>query len=219
MEEQNRDEQRKPEADNPQAEPENEQRAAAQEAEAKAQQPDDEAHDEDPDSPAEEQAEAVEEVAPAEEGDEATVKLKQEVGEMRDKYMRLYSEFENFRRRTAKEKAEMTQKAGKEVIGEMLGVLDDFERAKKAFDNEKATMETVTDAFDILHGKMVKTLEKRGLKPMEAVGQPFDTDLHEAITQIPAPSEEMKGKVIDVIEQGYYLGDSVLRYAKVVVGS
>ena len=144
-------------------------------------------------------------------------KLKDELAQANDKYLRLYAEFDNFRRRTSKERVELLQTAGKEVITAMLPVLDDFDRALKA-------METATDVVPVKEGvalvqnKLNHILTSKGLKPMIAKGEAFDGDLHEGITSIPA-GDNMKGKVVDELEKGYYLNDKVIRFAKVVVGS
>jgi molecular chaperone GrpE len=143
--------------------------------------------------------------------------LKNEVGELKDKYLRLYSEFENFRRRTSKEKLDILKTANEDVIMSLLPVLDDFERAQKAF-KESNENNPLKEGMDLIQNKLFKTLESKGLKPMEAMGTAFDSDLHEAITQAPAPSEDLKGKVIDVLEKGYYLNDKVIRHAKVIIG-
>ncbi|MEM6298777.1 MAG: nucleotide exchange factor GrpE [Bacteroidota bacterium] len=154
------------------------------------------------------------------------VALQMQLGEQKDKFIRLYSEFENYRRRTAKERTELIQTAGKGILEVILPVLDDFQRAEKSFPTAAEGEEldpmvvALRDSVKLVHQKLRRTLEQKGLKPMEsAVGQPFDPDLHEAITQIPAPSEDMKGKVVDEIERGYYLGDKILRFTKVVVGA
>ncbi len=136
---------------------------------------------------------------------------------LNDKYLRLYSEFENFRRRTAKEKLDLMKNAGADMVAEILPVIDDFDRAINS--NEKGTdEEALKEGFKLIHHKLLHLLEGKGLKPMNSINQPFDTEYHEAITNIPAPSEDMKGKVIDVAEKGYFFNDKVLRYAKVVVG-
>lgn len=144
-------------------------------------------------------------------------KLKAELDESRDKYLRMVAEFDNFKRRNAKERIELIQTAGKEVISELLEVLDDCDRAQKqleASDDSKAIKEGVMLVFN----KLRNTLQARGVKAMETVNQEFNADLHEAITEIPAPSEELKGKVVDEIVKGYYLNDKIIRHAKVVVG-
>ncbi|HSI75793.1 MAG TPA: nucleotide exchange factor GrpE [Lunatimonas sp.] len=145
-------------------------------------------------------------------------KLGNENKELKEKYLRLYSEFENYRRRTAKERLDLIKTASEDVIQEMILVLDDFERAFKA--EEKNNGETSSEGRQLIYNKMVKILASKGLKPMDdLVGENFDADRHEAITQIPAPSEDLKGKIVDVIERGYLLGDKVVRYAKVVIGN
>lgn len=144
-------------------------------------------------------------------------KLQGEVAEHKDKYIRLYSEFENFRRRTAKEKLEMIQSANEQLLKALLPVVDDFERAEKSFkDKESKELE----GFFLIYNKFKKTLDQYGVKTMEAgAGSEFNPDLHEAITQIPAPDEKLKGKIVDVVEKGYLLNEKVIRFAKVVVGS
>src|SRR6056297_1495244 len=159
---------------------------------------------------AEEASEEVPEPSPEE-------KLQAELAAMNDKYLRLYAEFDNYRRRTAKQQIEMQKNAGGETIKEILPVIDDFERA---IDSNKDTEdpEALKTGFSLIHNKLKTTLERIGLKEIDAEGKPFDTDLHEAITNIPAPSDDLKGKVVDVVEKGYYLNDQVLRFSKVVVG-
>ncbi|HCZ08942.1 MAG TPA: nucleotide exchange factor GrpE [Flavobacteriales bacterium] len=135
----------------------------------------------------------------------------------RDKYLRLYAEFDNFRKRTMRERGELVRSAGREVTESLLPVLDDFERAMAA--SEGQDLEQMREGYLLIGQKMRGILEARGLERMEAKGAEFDTDLHEAITQIPAPEPQMKGKVVDVVEPGYKLHDTVLRFAKVVVGN
>lgn len=144
--------------------------------------------------------------------------LKTELDDANNKYIRLYAEFDNYKRRTSRERIELLQSAGKDVIFDLLPVLDDLERALKAID-EHANDTSVKEGIQLVANKLKKTLQQKGLKEMESINQPFDADFHEAITNIPAPSEEMKGKVMDEVEKGYLLNDKVLRYAKVVVGS
>ena len=144
--------------------------------------------------------------------------LEQEVGELKDKYLRLYSEFENYRRRTAKEKIEFQFTANEKLILDLLPVLDDFERAQKSTE-KTAENEAILNGIELVYQKLYKVLEQKGLKPIGAQGEVFDTELHEAVTQIPAPSEDLKGKVVDEIEKGYYLGEKVVRFSKVVIGS
>ena len=137
--------------------------------------------------------------------------------DLNNKYLRLYSEFDNFRRRTAKEKLEMMQSAGAEVIANLLTVLDDFERAAE-LNKESDDMNAIKEGTDLIYNKFRETLVSQGLKEIDAMGKPFDMDFHEAITKMKAPKKKQKGKVLDVIEKGYYLNDKVIRFAKVVVG-
>ncbi len=137
-----------------------------------------------------------------------------ELSEMRDKYLRLYSEFENFRKRTAKEKMDLIQTAAERTITGLLPVLDDYERALA-----NAKEGEISEGVQLIFGKLLATLQGFGLKEMEAKGQAFDADIHDCITQFPAPSEEDKGKVMEVVEKGYILNDKVIRFAKVVVGN
>lgn len=159
----------------------------------------------------EEQAEETPELSPEE-------KLEAELTEAKDKYLRLYSEFENFRRRNAKERIELIKTASSDLMTELISTIDDFERAKQA--NEKQEdVEAIKEGFDLISSKLFKTLEAKGLKLMETPkGTDFDADLHEAVTQFPA-DEELKGKIIDTVEKGYYMGDKVIRFAKVVIGA
>ena len=141
--------------------------------------------------------------------------LKIEVLEKEDKFLRLYSEFDNYRRRTSKERIDLLKNASKETISEILPVIDDFERA---LENISTDEESAKEGIELIFNKLKGILSNKGLKNMDSMGQDFDPDIHEAVTQIPAPSEDMKGKVVDVIEKGYYLNDKVIRFAKVVVG-
>ncbi len=143
---------------------------------------------------------------------------KTEVAELKDKYMRLYADFENFRRRTAKEKLEMISGASADLIKAVLPIVDDFERAKVSFDSS-TEIEALKEGVDLIYTKLYKTLESKGLKPMQSKGEVFDAELHESIAQFPAPTEDLKGKVIDEIEKGYFLNEKVIRYAKVIVGA
>ena len=139
--------------------------------------------------------------------------------ESKDKYLRLYSEFENFRRRTAKERIEMMSTAGRELIENLLPVVDDLERAKQSSEGEKATMDSVKEGMDLISQKLIKTLESKGLKKMGTKkGDKFDDEYHEAITQIPA-EKKLEGKIVDVVEAGYFLNETVVRFAKVVTGA
>jgi len=137
--------------------------------------------------------------------------------ELNDKFVRLYSEFDNYRKRTNKEKLDLIANANAGILKDLVSVLDDFERA--ITNNENATdIESVKEGFHLIYNKFKNQLESKGLKPMIAKGENFDSELHEAIANIPAPTEDLKGKIIDDVEKGYYLNDKVIRYAKVVVG-
>jgi molecular chaperone GrpE len=140
-----------------------------------------------------------------------------ECKELHEKFIRLYSEFDNFRKRTAKEKIDLTKSASESVLVDLLPVLDDCERAIANNENVE-DLATVKEGFELIHNKLFKNLESKGLKRMESQGETFDVDKHEALTNIPAPSDKMKGKVVDVVEKGYLLNDKVIRFAKVVVG-
>ncbi|MFM6954331.1 MAG: nucleotide exchange factor GrpE [Sphingobacteriaceae bacterium] len=140
-----------------------------------------------------------------------------QLAEANDKYVRLYAEFDNFKRRTSKERIDLLQTAGKEVIVSLLPVLDDFERGLKSME-QASDVTAVKEGVALVHHKLKNTLSQLGLKEMETQGHSFDADIHEAITNIPAPSDALKGKVVDQLEKGYYLNDKVIRFAKVVVG-
>jgi molecular chaperone GrpE len=142
--------------------------------------------------------------------------LENELNESKDKYLRLAAEFDNFRRRTAKEKLELIQTAGKDVITDLLEILDDADRAAAQLESEenKSAREGVLLVFN----KLKNMLQTKGLKEMNAVGQDFDPELHEAISEIPAPTKDLAGKVVDEIQKGYYLNDKIIRHARVVVG-
>lgn len=159
--------------------------------------------------------EAVAETKSAEQGE--IEKLQQEVAELKDKYLRQVAEFDNFRKRTAKERLELIQTAGKDVIVPLLDVLDDCDRAQLQVEKSDE-MATVKEGVLLVFNKLRNTLQARGVKSMESVNQEFNPDLHEAITEVPAPSEEAKGKVLDEVQKGYYLNDKIIRFAKVVVG-
>jgi len=150
-----------------------------------------------------------EEVTPV---DELT-ELKQQVGEQKDKYLRLYAEFENYKRRTVREKLDLMSTAARDTLSALLPVLDDFDRAKK-----NAAEGEFSEGIELVYNKLNSTVTGRGLKEMESNGEVFDPEFHEAITEIPAPTEDMKGKVIDTVEKGYFLNEKIIRYAKVVVG-
>lgn len=150
--------------------------------------------------------------------DEELMKLQTELGEMKDKYLRLVAEFDNYRRRTAAESIESKKTAGLEVIQSMLVVLDDATRAEKQMESSQ-DLTVIKDGISLVFKKLRSTLQNKGLTEMELVDKVFNADLHEAIAEIPAPTEEMKGKIIDIVEPGYYLNGKLIRFAKVVVGN
>lgn len=139
----------------------------------------------------------------------------QKFNELNDKHLRLFSEFDNFRKRTMREKSDLIKSASGELIKEMLPLLDDMDRALKVVPQEQ---KEAREGIRLIYEKFLGILKRKGLEEMDSMGTEFNTDYHEAITQIPAPSDDMKGKVMDVVEKGYFLQGKVLRYAKVVVG-
>jgi molecular chaperone GrpE len=147
--------------------------------------------------------------------DNATIAA--ELSEMKDKYLRLYAEFDNYRKRTMREREELIKTAAESAIKSMLSTLDDFERAIKAAKSANEDS-SILEGILLIYEKMFKTLEQQGLKIMQSDGEEFNPDLHEALTKVPVPNDELKGKVIETIEKGYYLRDKIIRYAKVVVG-
>ena len=142
--------------------------------------------------------------------------FEEKFNELNDKYLRLYSEYDNYRKRTANEKVELIKTAAEGTITALLPILDDFERALPTM--EKLEDQTHYEGVMLIYNKLKRTLEQKGLEEIKAVGETFNTDEHEALTQIPAPSEDMKDKVIDVVQKGYKLNGKVIRYARVVVG-
>ena len=152
-----------------------------------------------------------------------TVKLEEyqalqgEMDELKDKYLRLMAEFENFRKRNVRERLDLMKNAAQDTMSALLPVLDDFDRAKKSAEDEKSE-EVFTEGVSLVYNKLFTSLGSLGLESFDATGEDFDPEIHEAITEIPAPSEEQKGQVIDTIEKGYRLNDRIIRYAKVVVG-
>lgn len=157
------------------------------------------------------------EPAPVASENDPLKKLQDELAEAKEKYVRLYAEFENHRRRTSKEKLEMIQGANEQLLKSLLPVLDDFERAEKVY---RDLNNKESEGVLLIHNKYKKILEQYGVREMETVpGTGFNADLHEAITQVPVQDEKQKGKVVDVVEKGYLLNDRVIRFAKVVIGS
>jgi molecular chaperone GrpE len=151
------------------------------------------------------------------EEDDKMQQLENQLKESNDKYLRLVAEFDNFRKRNAKERIELTKSAGEDIIRSLLDVVDDSERAAKQLETSE-DLPLIKEGINLVFNKLKSTLQNRGLKAMESKGEEFDTELHEAITEIPAPSEELKGKVIDEVQKGYYLNDKIIRHAKVIVG-
>lgn len=147
-----------------------------------------------------------------------TERLRSELAALNDKHLRLYADFDNFRKRTAKERMDLIMTAGESALRNILPVVDDMERAI-ANNTMSEDISVVKEGFALIHAKLLSILAAQGVKPMtDVVGQPLDVDRQEAITQAPAPSADLKGKVIDVVENGYTLHDKVIRYAKVIVG-
>ncbi len=143
--------------------------------------------------------------------------LREEVQKEKDKFLRLFAEFENYKKRTSKERVELFKTAGQDVMSAMLPVLDDFDRAMKEI--QKSDDQNLIKGIQLIHSKFQDTLRNKGLEPVNVEkGDAFDADIHEAITQIPAPSEDLKGKIVDVVEKGYKLGDRIIRFPKVVTG-
>ncbi|AEH00109.1 nucleotide exchange factor GrpE [Lacinutrix sp. 5H-3-7-4] len=145
-------------------------------------------------------------------------KLQEELGQEKDKFLRLFAEFENYKKRTSKERIELFKTASKDVMVSMLPVLDDFERALMHIEEDKEA-EELRKGVVLIYQKLLNTLGQKGLAAMEVKqGDTFDSEVHQAITQVPAPSEDLKGKIIDVVEKGYILGETVIRFPKVVIG-
>lgn len=146
-------------------------------------------------------------------------KLKTELQESKDKYLRLYSEFENFRRRTARERLDLIKTASEDLMVALIPVMDDFERARKALE-ESEDHKTSKEGFDLIYNKFSNILSQKGLKAMnDGQGDDFNTEFHEAISQMPVEKKKLKGKIIDVVEKGYFLDEKVIRFAKVVIGA
>lgn len=147
----------------------------------------------------------------------ALEKVKEELKEAGDKYLRLAAEFDNFKRRNAKERVELIQTAGRDVITDLLEVIDDHDRAQKQLETSE-DVQQIKEGVSLIFNKLKHKLQSKGLKPMESIKKEFNPDLHEAITEIQAPTEDLKGKVLDEVVKGYYLNDKLIRHAKVVVG-
>lgn len=160
-------------------------------------------------------AESADTEAAAEES--RTDALQAQIAQLNDRYLRLSAEFDNYRKRTIREKADLIQSAGADVLKDFLAVVDDFERGLKAMESTD-DMNSIQQGMNLVYGKMKDFLQRNGVKEIAAVGEPFDTDRHEALTKIPAPDAAQRGRVVDVVTKGYMLHDKVLRFAKVVVG-
>jgi molecular chaperone GrpE len=150
-------------------------------------------------------------------GDDEQEKLREEVQSQKDKYLRLFAEFDNFRKRSARENLELRQTAGREVIVSLLDILDDAERAEKQLQAAE-NIGQIREGVQLVFSKLRNTLQSRGLKAMQSIHTDFDVEKHEAITEVPVQDEKLKGKVIDEVQKGYYLNDKIIRFAKVVVG-
>lgn len=148
--------------------------------------------------------------------------LEKTIAQSEDKFLRLQAEFDNYRKRTLKEKMELTKSAGENILINILPVIDDFERAIQSMEHAKEEdvkgKGAIKEGIDLIYKRFTEFITQNGIKEIEAKGKPFDTDLHEAITKIPAPSKKLKGKNVDVIQKGYLLNDKVIRFAKVVIG-
>lgn len=143
--------------------------------------------------------------------------LKKQLEETKDKYVRLSAEFDNYRKRTLKEKTELLQNAGGDILADILPIVDDFERALKVM-NESEDFASAKEGTTLIYNKLGDFMKSKNICEIEAINSDFDTDLHEAITKIPAPQTELKGKVVDVVQKGYKINDKVIRFAKVVIG-
>ncbi|MBC5993602.1 nucleotide exchange factor GrpE [Pontibacter cellulosilyticus] len=177
------------------------------------------------DQPVNAEANGQEEEQNSEETNESTDTAQEEdttaiqLAEMKDKFVRLMAEFENFRRRTTKERQDLLKTASQDVMVELLPVLDDMERARQSMEATK-DVDAMLQGLELVFHKLKHVTQQKGLKAMQIhAGEDFDADMHEAVTQIPAPSEELKGKIVDVIEKGYTLNDKVIRFAKVIIGA
>lgn len=149
--------------------------------------------------------------------EKSLLETEEELAELKDKYLRIFAEFDNYKKRTVKERIELMSSASQDLMRSFLPILDDFDRAKALADDENSP-ETISDGVLLVYNKMYSVLNTKGLKSMESQGAIFDPELHEAISEIPVPDEEAKGKVFDTVEKGYYLNEKIIRHAKVVVG-
>lgn len=152
-------------------------------------------------------------------GDESSEDFDDEVRELKDKYLRLFAEFDNYKKRTVRERLDLMRSASQDIMAALLPVLDDFDRAKKNAEDQGRQEDPVVEGLFLVYHKLHGLLRGKGLEEMESTGQPFDPEVHEAITEIPAPTPDLKGRVLDTVEKGYRLNDKIIRYAKVVVGA
>jgi len=162
-------------------------------------------------------AKEPEEVSEEEELEEKEKSSEEIIQELQDKYIRLSADFDNYRKRNLKEKMDLIKLAGEDILLKLLPVLDDFDRALQTM-NEATDCEAMKEGVDLIHNKFKEFLSSNGIKEISAMNEEFNTDLHEAVTKVPAPSKKMKGKIVDVVEKGYFLHDKVIRYSKVVIG-
>lgn len=170
------------------------------------------------DNPVEEPLETTQEAVETIEELSVEEQLQEELGQEKDKFLRLFAEFENYKKRTSKERIELFKTASQDVVIALLPVLDDFERALLHIEDDKEA-EELRKGVLLIYNKLLQTLQQKGLSKIEInKGDAFDADHHEAVTQIPAPSDDMKGKIIDVVEKGYKLGDKIIRFPKVIIG-
>jgi molecular chaperone GrpE len=149
--------------------------------------------------------------------EEKIMKLKEEISALNDKYLRLYSDFENYKKRAARDRVELARNAGAEVFLAVLPILDDFDRASRVIEKTD-DIKSVKEGINLIHSKVKGILTSKGLEEMKSIGTDFDTDLHDAVTNIEVESEDMKGKVVEEVSKGYFLNGKVLRHAKVIVG-
>jgi len=168
------------------------------------------------DAPEKEESE-VEAHEEEEEEEQKEPTTEEKLAELQDRYLRLTAEYDNFRKRTLKEKIDLQKSANEGLLGALLPVADDFDRAMQSVEEAK-DIEAVREGMRLIADKFQGFLNQQGVKEIEAVNKAFDTDVHEAITKIPAPSKKLKGKVVDVVQKGYYLNEKVLRFSKVVIG-
>jgi len=152
-----------------------------------------------------------------EEKEDTVEDLGKKIIEINDRYLRLSAEFDNYRKRTLKEKMELTKSGGEKILINLLPIIDNLERALQSIDTTD-DKEAIKEGVNLIHARFIEFIGQNGVKEIEAINKDFDTDVHEAITKIPAPSKKMKGKIVDCVEKGYFLNEKVIRFSKVVVG-